>query len=59
MKLKGNDMGRLGGSVVERLSSAQGVTPESQDRVPHWAPCMKLASPPSAYVSAPLCLCLS
>ena len=26
--------GRLGGSVVEHLPSAQGVTPGSQDRVP-------------------------
>ena len=47
--------GRLGGSVVEHLPSAQGVTPGSQDRVLHWAPRMEPASPPSASVSASLC----
>ena len=31
-------MGRLGGSVVERLPSAQGVIPESWDQAPHRAP---------------------
>ena len=45
--------GCLGGSVVERLPSAQGVILDSQDRVPHRAPCMKPASP-SACVSASL-----
>ena len=37
-------MGRLGGSVVERLPLAQGMILESRDRVPHWAPCMEPAS---------------
>ena len=37
--------GRLGGSVVARLPSAQGVILESQDRVPHRAPCREPASP--------------
>ena len=51
---KGKDkQGRLGGSVVERLPSAQGMILESQDRVPHWAPCMEAASL-SAYVSTSL-----
>ena len=49
--------GFLGGSVVYRLPSAQGVILESQNQIPHWAPCMKPASP-SAYVSASLSLCL-
>ena len=31
--------GRLGGSAVERLPLAQGMIPESPDRVPHQAPC--------------------
>ena len=35
----------LGGSAVQRLPSAQGVILESRDRVPHWAPCVKSASP--------------
>ena len=34
-----------GGPVVERLTLAQGVIPESQDWVPYWAPCMEPASP--------------
>ena len=38
--------------------SAQGVTPESRDRVPRQAPCMELASP-SAWVSASLSVSLS
>ena len=45
-------MGCLGGSVVEHLFSAQGVILESRDRIPHWAPCMEAASPPSACVFA-------
>ena len=45
--------GAPGGSVVERLPPAQGVTPGSQDRVPHWAPRREPASP-SACVSASL-----
>ena len=47
--------GRLGGSVVERLLSVQGLIPGSRDRVPHWAPCEETASP-SAYVSVSLSL---
>ena len=49
--------GRLGGSMVWRLPSAQGVIPESRDRVPHRAPCMKPASA-FACVSASLSLCV-
>ena len=49
--------GCLGGSVVEHLSSAQGMIPDSQDRVPHRDPCMEPASP-SAYVSASICVSL-
>ena len=37
--------------MVERLSLAQGVIPGSWDRVLHWVPLRKPASP-SAYVSA-------
>ena len=37
--------GRLGGSVVECLSSAQGLIPGSWDQIPHQAPCMEPASP--------------
>ena len=47
--------GCLGGSAVEWPPPAQGVIPESWDRVPHRDPCMKPASP-SAYVSASVCL---
>ena len=36
--------GRLGGSEVERLPSAQGMILEFQDWVPHWAPCEEPAS---------------
>ena len=50
--------GRLGGSAVEHLPSAQGVILGSRDRVPHRAPCMGPASP-SACVSASLSVCLS
>ena len=39
------------------LPSAQGVILETQDRVPHQAPCMEPASP-SACVSASLCVSL-
>ena len=55
--LKKSYWGHLGGSAVECLPLAQGMIPESQDRVPHWAPCMEPASP-SAYVSASLSLSL-
>ena len=44
-------MGRPGDSGVERLPSAQGVTPGSRDRVPRRAPCMEP-------VSLPLSVCL-
>ena len=44
---------RLGGSAVERLPLAQGVTPGSWNGAPHWAPCMEPPSP-SACVSASL-----
>ena len=37
--------------------SAQGMILETQDRVPHRAPCMEPASPP-ACVSGSLCVCL-
>ena len=50
--------GRLGGSVLKRQPSAQGVILESRDRVLHWAACMEPASP-SAYVSASLSLSVS
>ena len=50
--------GHLGGSAAEHLPLAQGVIPESQDRVPEWVPCMEPASP-SSRVSAFLSLCLS
>ena len=46
-------MGCPRGSVVERLPSTQGVTPESWDRVLHRAPRREPASP-SAWVSASL-----
>ena len=42
-------MGRLGGTAVERLPSAQGVIPELWDRAPHQAPllgaCFFLSTP--------------
>ena len=50
--------GCLVGSVVEHLPLAQGVIPESQDRVPHRARCMEPASL-SACVCASLSLCVS
>ena len=49
--------GRLGGSVVERLTSAQGMILESWDQVPHLAPQGEPASP-SACVSASLSVSL-
>ena len=51
-------LGRLGGSGVERLPSAQGVILGSWDQVPHWASCMEPAFS-SACVSASLSLYLS
>ena len=53
-----NLLGCLGGSVVEHLSSAQGVIPGPGDQVPHQAPSKEAASP-STYVSASVCVCLS
>ena len=50
--------GRLGGSVVESLPSAQGMILESQGWVPRQAPCMEPASL-SACVSTSLSLSLS
>ena len=50
-------LGRLGGSVVERLPLAQEVILGSEDGVPHWAPCEETV-PPSACVSASLCVSL-
>ena len=49
--------GCLGGSVGERLPSAQGVILESRDQVLHGVPCVEPASP-SARVSASLSLSL-
>ena len=43
---------RLGGSVVEHLSSVQVVIPGSWDPVPHWVPLREPASPST-------CVCLS
>ena len=48
-------MGRLSGSAVKRLPSAQAVILESQDRVPRRAPHMEPASF-SVYISASLCV---
>ena len=47
----------LGGSAVEHLPWAQGVTPGSWDRVPHRAPYREPASP-TAYVSVSLSVSL-
>ena len=49
--------GRLDGSAVERLPSAQGTIPESRDQVLHWGPYREPASP-SAYVSTSLSMSL-
>ena len=49
--------GRLGGSVVECLPSAQGMILESWDRVPRRAPARSLHLP--LPISACLCLSLS
>ena len=50
-------MGRLGGSVVERLPLARGMIPGSREPVPHWTSYMEPASP-SAYVSVSVCVCV-
>ena len=49
--------GHLGGLVVKCLPLAQGVILETQERVPHRAPCMEPILP--LPVSLPLSLCLS
>ena len=51
-------LGRLNGSVVEHLPSAQGMVLGSWNRVLHRGPCMEPASPPSACGSAPLSVSL-
>ena len=50
--------GHLGGSVVERLPSAQGLILGSQHRVPQQGLPGEPASP-SVYVSASVCVCVS
>ena len=55
--VKKKKLGRLGGSAVEHLPSAQGAIPEFRDRVPRRAPHREPASP-SACVS-PLSLYIS
>ena len=50
-------LGRLGGSAVEHLPLAQGVTPGSWDQVLHQAPYEEPASP-SACVFASLSVSL-
>ena len=50
--------GCLGGSAVEHLPLAHGVTPGSRNRVPIQAPSMEPASP-STYISAFLSLRVS
>ena len=40
--LKKETEGHLGGSVIERLPSAQDVILEFRDQVPHWAPAWSL-----------------
>ena len=47
-------LGGLGGSAVERLPLAQGVTQGSWNRVSHWGPCREPASP-----SPPACALFS
>ena len=49
---KSEKLGRLGGPVVEHLSSAQDMI-LGGDQVPHWAPCEETDSP-SVYVSVSL-----
>ena len=50
-------LGRLGGSVVERLPLAQGMIPGSWDRVLDGAPRRSLLLP--LLTSLPLSVCLS
>ena len=56
-ELKLKSMGRLGGSVVECLPSAQGVILGSWDQVLHWAPAGSLLLP--LPISLLLSVCLS
>ena len=58
LKTKTHFLGCLGGSVVERLPSAQIMILGSWDQVLHRAPRKEPASP-SAYVSVCLSLCRS
>ena len=57
LSLSVNRLGTPGWPAVEHLPSAQGVILETQDRVPHRAPCVESASP-SACVSASLSVSL-
>ena len=59
--LKISCLGPLGFSMVERLPSAQVMTPGSWDRVPHGGAGTPRREPasPSACVSTSLCVCLS
>ena len=54
--------GCLGGAVIERLSSAQGVIPAFRKGVPHWAPpleaCFFLSHSPACVLSLTGCLYL-
>ena len=51
---RGQHSGRLGGSMVECLPSAQGMIPGSWGRVPHQAPTGNLLFP--LPISLPLCV---
>ena len=52
--------GRLGGTVVKHLPSAQGVIPALRDRAPHQAPAMTLLLPlPLPLLVFPLSLAVS
>ena len=51
-------LGSPGGSVGLALPPAHGMILETQDRIPHQAPCMEPASP-SACVSASLSLSMN
>ena len=55
-------MGRLGGSVVKHLPSAQGVIPAFWDQAPHrllrWEPASSSPTPPACVPSLTVCLYL-
>ena len=53
-EIKTQEIGHLGGSVVEHLPLSQGMILELWDQVPHWAPCVEPASLP-----LPVCLSVS